>query len=68
MNILTHIANICVLLGAISLLGAVIVKIFHIRMLGLVPFSFFCFADTCLLMGIALYIREILVKGETKKI
>lgn len=58
MKIVHHIANICTLLGAAGLIGALIVKIFHLRFLGLVPFSFFNFANTCLLLAIALYIRE----------
>ncbi len=59
MKLIHYVANVCILLGAASLLGAVIVKLFHLRFLGLVPFSFFNFANTCLLLGIALYLREI---------
>ncbi len=63
MKLIHSIADILILLGALSLLGALIIKIFHISVLYLVPFSFFNFANTCLLLGIALYIREI-VKGK----
>lgn len=66
MKLSQRIANILVLLGALSLIGAVVVKIFHIRIFYLVPFSFFCFADTCLLLSIAIYVREILVQGKLK--
>lgn len=70
MKLAHSIANILILLGAFSLVGAVVVKLFHIKMLGLVPFSFFNFANTCILLAIALYIGEIIHKlkvprGET---
>jgi hypothetical protein len=66
MKLVHNIANICTLLGAASLIGAIIVKLFHIRVLGLVPFSFFNFANTCLLLAIALFIREHLLEYRNK--
>ena len=62
MKLILRVADICILLGSTGLIGAVIVKLFHLKFLGLVPFSFFCFSNTCLLLGIALYVHD-LVQG-----
>jgi len=64
MKIVHYIANICILLGAASLIGGIIYKLFYIRWLGLVPMSFISFANICLLLGIALYIRELILKNK----
>ena len=64
MKLVHYIANICILLGAASLIGGVIFKLFYIRWLGLVPLSFINFSTVCLLLGIALYIRELIPKGK----
>ena len=60
MKLVHYIANICILLGAVSLIGGVIYKLFYIRWLNLLPISFIHFANICLLLGIALYIRELI--------
>lgn len=62
MKLSNRIADILILLAAFSLLGALITKIFHIWMMGLIPSSYFNFANTCLLLGIAIYIRDIFGK------
>ena len=62
MRLNNYIASVCIILGGASLFGAVIVKFFHIKVFGLVPFSFFSFADACLLLAIALYIREYVLR------
>jgi hypothetical protein len=62
MRVIIYAANVCIILGALSLIGAVIIKFFHIRIFGLVPFSFFCFANTCLILAISLYAREVFKK------
>ena len=64
MKIVHYIANICILLGAASLIGGIIYKLFYIRWLGLVPMSFISFGNICLLLGIALYIRELIPKDK----
>ena len=60
MKFIHYLANICILLGAAGLIGGVIYKLFYIRWLGLLPISFINFASTCLLLGIALYVRELI--------
>ena len=62
MKIIHYIANIVILLGAASLIGGVIYKLFYITWLGLLPNSFLRFANICLLLGIALYVRELIPK------
>ena len=59
-----RIADILILLGAFSLLGAVITKLFHIHVLYLVPRSYFMMADTCLLLAIAIYLRNMFYKDK----
>lgn len=60
MKLIHYVANICILLGAASLIGGVIYKLFFITWLALLPGSFLGFANVCLLLGIALYIRELI--------
>ena len=55
-----YIANVAILLGAAALIAAVIYKLFFLEWLGLMPMSFISIANTCLLLGIALYVRELL--------
>ncbi len=62
MKLIHYIANIVILLGAASLIGGVIYKLFYITWLGLLPSSFLQFANICLLLGIALYVRELISK------
>jgi len=62
MKFIHYIANVCILLGAASLIGGVFFKLFHIRWLGLVPMSFLSFANVCILLGIAFYVRELIPK------
>ena len=65
MKLLNRIADILILLAAFSLLGAVVIKFFHIHVLYLVPRSYFMFANTCLLLAIAIYLRNIFYKDRT---
>lgn len=62
MKLIHYIANIVILLGAAALIAGVIYKLFFLTWLGLVPMSFISFANTCLLLGIALYVRELIPK------
>ena len=60
MKLIHYIANVVILLAAAALIAGVIYKLFFITWLGLVPSSFLGFANTCLLLGIALYVRELI--------
>ena len=60
MKIVHYVANVCILLGAASLIAGVIYKLFYLRWLGLLPISFINFANISLLLGIALYVRELI--------
>ncbi len=62
MKVIHYIANIVILLGAAALIVGVIYKLFFLTWLGLWPGSFLRFANTCLLLGIALYVRELIPK------
>ena len=62
MKIIHNIANIMILLGAANLIGGVLYKMFIIEWFGLAPSSFLDLAKVCLLLGIALYIRELVPK------
>ena len=64
MKIVHYVANVCILLGAVSLIGGVIFKMFYIRWLNLMPISFINFSNICLLLGIALYVRELIPKNK----
>ena len=60
MKLIHYIANVLILLGAASLIGGVIYRLFYLTWLGLVPRSFLGLANICLLLGIALYVRELI--------
>ncbi len=60
MKLIHYIANVAILLGAASLIGGLIYKLFFLTWLGLMPGAFLKFADACLLLGIALYVRELI--------
>jgi hypothetical protein len=60
MKIVHYVANVCILIGAAALLGGLFTKLFHFDFLNLWPSAYLKFADTCLLMGIALYARGLL--------
>ncbi len=60
MKIIHYIANVVILLGAAALIAGVIYKLFFITWLGLYASSFLRFANICLLLGIALYVRELI--------
>lgn len=60
MKLIHYIANIVILLGAAALIAGVIYKLFFITWLDLWPGSFLRFANICLLLGIALYVRELI--------
>ena len=62
MRIIHYIANVVILLGAAALIAGVIYKLFFLAWLGLQPGSFLRFANICLLLGIALYVRELIPK------
>ena len=62
MKVIHYIANVVILLGAASLIAGVIYKLFFLMWLGLQPGSFLRFANVCLLLGIALYVRELVAK------
>jgi len=62
MKLIHYIPNVVILLGAAGLIGGIIYKIFIITWWGLAPGSFLRFANTCLLLGIALYVRELIPK------
>ena len=62
MKLIHYIANVCILLGAASLIGGIFYKLFYIKWLGLVPMSFLSFANVCILLGIAFYVRELIPK------
>jgi hypothetical protein len=62
MNVIHYIANVVILLGAAALIAGVIYKLFFLMWLGLQPGSFLKFANVCLLLGIALYVRELIAK------
>jgi hypothetical protein len=62
MKLVHYIANILILLGAAALIGGVFYKVFIVTWWGLSPSSFLRFGDTCLLLGIALYVREVIPK------
>ena len=62
MKIIHYIANISILMGSASLLAGLFYRAFYISWFGLLPRSFLIFANTCLLLGIALYIREMIPK------
>ena len=62
MKIIHVTANISILLGSASILAAIFYRALYISWFGLQPRSFLLFAGTCLLLGIALYLRELLPK------
>ena len=62
MKIIHNIANVAILLGSASLLGSMFYRAFYISWFGLEPRSFLMFANTCLLLGIAPYMRELIHK------
>jgi hypothetical protein len=62
MKIIHYISNVCILLGTVSLIGGIVFKVFMFQFFGLMPGSFLRLANTCLLLGMALYIRELIPK------
>jgi hypothetical protein len=62
MKIIHYIANVAILLGSASLLAATFYRVFYISWFNLEPRSFLFFANTCFLLGIALYVRELISK------
>ena len=64
MKFVHSIANICILLGAAGLIAGIAIKMLHISFLSLLPISFLHFANTCLLLGIALYISELIPRAK----
>lgn len=62
MKAIYYVANIAIVLGAAALIAAVIFRLFSITWLGLWPSSILRFGNICLLLGIALYVREIVVR------
>ena len=62
MKVIHYIANIVILLGAAALIAGVIYRLFYLEWLDLQPGSFLRFANICLLLGIALYVRELIPK------
>jgi hypothetical protein len=64
MKLVHNIANICILLGAAGLIAGIAVKMLYVSFLCLLPISFLHFANTCLLLGIALYISELVSRAK----
>lgn len=62
MKIIHYIANIAILLGSASLLASMFYRAFYITWFNLEPRSFLFFANPCFLLGIALYVRELISK------
>ena len=65
MKFIDRLVNIMILIGAVSLLGGVIIKVFFpigITWIPVPPKGFLCFADTCLLLAISFSIREIVLR------
>jgi len=62
MKLVHYIANVSILLGAATLIAGVAYKLFYVAWLGFLPSSFLEFANIFLLLGIALYIRELVPK------
>ena len=60
MKIIHTIANVVILLGAAGLLAGVFYKVFVLSWFNFSPSAFLRFANTCLLLGIALYVRELI--------
>jgi len=60
MKAMRIIADGAVSVGALSLLTAVVYRVLYAEWLGLQPRSFLFFSSACLLLGMALYIRELL--------
>ena len=60
MKTVGFIADTVILLGAVSFVAGIIFKVFYIRWLGLLPISFVNFSQICFLLGIALYVRELI--------
>ena len=62
MKAMRMIADGAVSVGAASLLTAVAYRVLYADWLGLKPRSFLFFSSACLLLGIALYLRESLTQ------
>ena len=62
MKTVSFIADTVILLGAASFLAGIVFKVFYIRWLGLLPVSFINFSQICFLLGIALYVRELVLQ------
>ena len=60
MKIIHTIANVVILLGAAGLLVGLFYKGFSLSWFNISPSAFLRFANTCLLLGIALYVRELI--------
>ena len=55
-----YIANVAIMLGIVALLVGVFYKVFILEWFGFTGLSFLRFGNTCLLLGIALSIRELI--------
>jgi len=62
MKTVSFIADTVILLGAVSCIAGIVFKVFFIRWLGLLPISFINFSQICFLLGIALYVRELVLQ------
>jgi len=60
MKAIHSIANVLILLGALALISGVCYKLFNLWWFYLTGGAFLKFAHTCLLLGIALYVRELI--------
>ncbi len=67
MKNVNFIADIVILLGALGFIAGIIFKVFYIRWLGLLPISFINFSQICFLLGIALYVRELILQKKDQK-
>ena len=62
MKTVSFIADTVILLGAVSFIAGIVFKVFFIRWLGLLPISFINFSQICFLLGIAFYVRELVLQ------
>ena len=60
MKLIHNIANVMILLGAAGLLVGVFYRVFLLSWFNFSPSAFLKFANTCLLLGIAIYVRELI--------
>ena len=64
MKIIHNIANVAILMGGTSILVAIFYRVLYISWFNLEPRSFLIFSNACLLLGIALYMRELIQNKE----